>query len=827
MLANVAVTGLGAVSAIGLDINTMRDQLRGSHGGIRPIASFSTENLSVQHAAEIRHWPAADYFAGQVAEIDRTAQFAIVAARQAVADAGLTPQQLASGRVALVFGICGGGIGSAESPGLLKTARVASRAENLAAMRRTTAFAQTDAVAAALGIVGPRLTISTACASSTSALAAALTLLRAGRADAVVVGGADAWSAGTYAGFYSLGAMAQQPSSPFSRDIGVTFGEGGGCVVLESLRPMNARGAKPRAWLLGCGCTADAHHITSPNPSGEGLFRAMQLALADADVPAAAISYVNAHGTGTLDNDAAETVALHRFFAGGQVPPVSSTKSFFGHTLGAAGILEFIVAVIGMEAGFAPATLNFTAARQGCDLDYIPNQARMMTIDGFMSMSAAFGGINAVAIGRSPHGGRPSEMPVPDESPALSDAIVVSGVGIVSPLGHGIEAFRAALNAGACGIAPQQRFAVEASGCNNAALVDALPLRRLAPTADLRRADNITRFAVVAATLALQDAGLTERLVPERTGLYMAMSEGPSQSIENFSEALEQAGIAQVSARYFPPVVLSTVGGMVSQACRLRGANFTAIDGVGAGLHALAHACDTLRQHPELDAIVVVAADEVARVSTQMLSGLGLLSDVAAPYAASGHGFVPGEGAVALVIERASACHQRHQPVYGQVAGVGLRGEATDREAGVDPTGDALASAASAAMGEAGGTLPGLVYGLSRGVASHDGREAAALLSVLGEAAVPVSGLSDRLGLAEASSGLYAAVAALLALRYGEAWPLLNPPAAADRVAPAQQLHLFSTPLQQPFSRTMALGSSQHGNSAAIVFTTADERRAD
>lgn len=816
MSPKIAITGLGAVSAIGLDIETMRNSLRNSRGGIGSIDSFSTDDFSVHHAAEIKNWPSREYFPDNYSEIDRTAQLAIVSARQAVADANLSPEELSSGRVALIFGICSGGIGSPESPGILRTFKFAKHQDNLRRLLNLDAFVHTDAVAADLGIIGPRLTVSTACASSASAMSCAITMLRSGRADTVIVGGSDAWSLGIYAGFYSLGALATQPCSPFSRDIGVTFGEGGGCIVLESSTRAKKRGIKPKAFLLGCGCTSDAHHITSPDPSGEGLIRAIQLSLNEASVTASSLDYINAHGTGTNDNDVTETVALHRLFDGRAIPPVSSSKSFFGHTMGAAGVLELIASIICMQDGFAPPTLNFSEARLGCDLDYIPNKARSLNIDTFMSMSAAFGGINAVVIGGRADSNDIECLPSHDiEEKQKQTSIVVSGIGVVSPIGHGIEQFRTSLTEGVSGVKPITRFDSSELSTKVAATIEQLPVRLLAPTADLRRADQVTRYAVVAAMQALKDAGIVDRIAPEKIGLFVAMSAGPVESSEKFSENLEKAGVAQLSARFFPPIVISTVSGQICQACRIRGSSFTFIDGVGAGLSALAHAYDTLQQHEELDAILVVSADEISRLSVHVHEQLDLISNTSAPFSAVGKGYVPGEGAAALVLERASSCHARSAKTYGRIAGVGMGGEACSSEA-VDPNATVLVRAAADAL--KGGELPDLIYGLSRGVATHDAREATALKSILGDSRVPVGGLNAQLGLSEATSGLYAAIAALLGLRYGEAYPIQGLEKTGNLVSAAQQLDILNTVKKQHFKRTMALGSSQHGNCAAVLF---------
>jgi len=808
--AGAAITGMGVICSIGNDIPSMRENLKSGHGGIAEIISFSTAGLRVHHAAEVRDYDASRHFsADEAAGVDRTAQLAIIAARQAVADAGLSREELASGKVGLVMGICGGGIGDGGT-----TLGVTDWTNRAAVERfyRTAHYLQTQSVAADLGVTGPCLTVSTACAASTSAMASALTLLESGRVEAVVVGGSDAYSLPVYAGFYALGAMSEQPTSPFSTDIGVTFGEGAGCIVIESEQRAARRRARVHGMLLACGTTSDAHHITAPHPSGEGLRRAMQLAIADANLTPASIHYINAHGTGTHENDVTETLAIRTLYQGeGVIPPVSSSKSYFGHTLGAAGILEFIASMLGLQAGFLPATLNFKAARVGCDLDYVPNVPRPARFDTFVSTSAAFGGVNAVAIGARV--GTPTRPTRP-----LQD-VVVSGLGTVSPIGLGIEEFRLALQQGKSGIVPIDRFDSAMFTCRHAGLVGEFSPRKLAPSVDVRRMDNLTRFAVIATAMALKDAGLTRCLKAERIGLHVALARGPVVSQQAFLDSLARDGVAGLSAKHFPSMVLSTVSGQIAQACQIKGANFTFVDGAGAGLQALAHGCDYLALHPELDALVVIAADELGPLFYRVFDCLGLLAaDAEAPalYAADGPGLVLGEGAAAMVLERADAAAARGGRPYGRISGVALGGEGRADEQ-LDAQGCRLEALARQAMHEAGG-LADVVYGMARGVARHDLREANALKRLLADHAVPLVCLNGQLGLAEASSGLFAACAALLSLRHGEAYPSLH----AER-APAEMPLLREAPLAGDYRRALVLGSSECGNSAALMFSALQE----
>jgi 3-oxoacyl-[acyl-carrier-protein] synthase II len=546
----VVISGMGIYCPLGSSLPEVVQRLKSGQGAVRKIESFNTDALAIKHAAEIPDYDPTQHFSNDDAQaLDRTAQFGILAAQRAVADAGLSQEILHSERLALVTGICAGGQG--DPP---KT-KANPFDINLYTFPDTAIYVQSDAIGKALGLHGPRSTVSTACASSGTALAFAYEWIRTGRADYVLVGGSDAFSVFTYAGFYALGAMAPAPISPFSEGIGVSFGEGAGFVVLESLSRAQARDAKIYGEFLGYGLTGDAHHVTSPHPAGEGLKRAMVRCLERGQLNVSDIDYINAHGTGTRDNDTSETQAVKATFEGHAIPPISSTKSYFGHTLGAAGILEFIVSVLAMKEGFIPPTINFETARPGCELDYVPNHPRPGKIEAFLSNSAAFGGVNcAVSAGAL-------RATVVEKESDL-DEVWVTGIGVVTPVGCGREAFRESLSEGRSGIRPIDRFDTSAFSSRYAALVDGFNARKLAPTLDVRRADLLTRYAMVAAGLAFQDSKLDMRSGnPDRLGLVMGLTYGSITVQDDFQQSLIQDGLEKMSAKYFPAMVLSTIGG--------------------------------------------------------------------------------------------------------------------------------------------------------------------------------------------------------------------------------------------------------------------------
>ena len=386
----VAVTGLGVVSALGPDVASFEAGLRAGRSGIRPLTLFDTAGFRTSLAAQAPD-PTPPVRDAALATASRPDRFGLQAAFEAVAQAGL--ERAALGDAAVIFGTGTGGLTSTEE--LVKAGD--GPASLLVAHQPASV---TDLVARHLGAHGPRTTIMTACSSSATAIGYAADRIRLGHVDVALAGGAEGLTRLTYAGFGCLRATApgDEPCRPFDAERkGLTLGEGAAVLVLEEYERARARGATIFAVVAGWGITADAHHMTAPHPEGDGAARAMQMALDDAGLGADAIGYVNAHGTGTPHNDAAETLAIKRVL-GPRAPevPVSSIKSMVGHTLGAAGAIEAAASVLSLARGFLPPTVHHRAADPAFGLDYIPGAARDVAVTALLSNSFAFGGNNTV-----------------------------------------------------------------------------------------------------------------------------------------------------------------------------------------------------------------------------------------------------------------------------------------------------------------------------------------------------------------------------------------------------------------------------------------------
>ncbi|WP_272913784.1 beta-ketoacyl-[acyl-carrier-protein] synthase family protein [Frateuria defendens] len=395
----VAITGMGAVSPYGVGAAALWQALREGRSGIRPLRHANGEQLRVRVAAQVPESfdPAQHIDARTLPQMDRTTQFALAAAGEAIAQSGL---HFAAGGLALRAGVViGTGVGGETSQDEQSRRLYGEGATRLHPLTivRTMANAPASQVSIAHGLRGPSFGVVSACASANHALAQAMMLVRAGLADVVVAGGAEAClSYGVLRAWEAMRVLADDTCRPFSADRrGLVLGEGAGVFVLESMEHARSRGAVILGELAGAGMSADAGDIVAP--SADGAAAAMAQALADAGLSPQDIDYVNAHGTGTPANDPTETRAIHQVF-GAQAGrlAVSSTKSMHGHALGASGALELVAVLGALGEGVVPPTANLDRPDPACDLDYVPNAARELPVRAVLSNSFAFGGLNAV-----------------------------------------------------------------------------------------------------------------------------------------------------------------------------------------------------------------------------------------------------------------------------------------------------------------------------------------------------------------------------------------------------------------------------------------------
>ena len=405
----VVITGMGVVAAPGSTVEDFFRQLLTGRACVRRIQTIPPElleRLKCRIGAEVGGYRPGDHFSEkELDQLDRFSQFALVAARQALADAGVTEFSAEQQeRVGVCVGSAYGGMRTVETAYDSLFAKNASRLPPLM-IPRLMYNAAACQLSMRIQARGPCLTPTTACSSGAHAIGEAYRLIQHGQADWMLAGGADApLTYGVIRAWEGMRVLAPENSDPvracrpFSRDRqGIVIGEGAAVLLLEEYEGARRRGARIHAELAGYAANSDASHITQPNVVGPT--RAMQLALEDARMSPEAIDYVSAHGTGTRANDVVETRALKQVFgARARQVPVSSTKSMHGHVMGASGAIELVATVEALRRGVIPPTANYTEPDPECDLDYVPNQAREKKIRAALSNAFAFGGMNAVLV---------------------------------------------------------------------------------------------------------------------------------------------------------------------------------------------------------------------------------------------------------------------------------------------------------------------------------------------------------------------------------------------------------------------------------------------
>ena len=394
----VVITGLGIITAIGNTIPAFRQALFQGRCGIGPITLFDVSEFPCSLAGQVGISDLTAGFAPKtVKRASRCDLLGMIAAREAMADAGLDGHSAGSDR-GIILGAGAGGMLSWEA---FRRAQNEGRRAPASELLASPPCTLTDRLALEYGLGGFRTTVTTACSSSTTAIGVAYDLIRDGELSLALSGGSEALCELTYAGFNALRVMSDKPCRPFDKDRnGLSLGEGAAVLVLESYERALQRGARIYAEVAGYGINSDAYHMTAPHPEGRGMHAVMKQALANAFVAPDRVAYVNAHGTATPVNDPLETKAVKSILGSGphQAPLVSSTKSMVGHCLGAAGGIEAAATILAVHHQMAPPTAGLQIPDPACDLDYVPGKGRAAAIEYAISNSFAFGGNNACIV---------------------------------------------------------------------------------------------------------------------------------------------------------------------------------------------------------------------------------------------------------------------------------------------------------------------------------------------------------------------------------------------------------------------------------------------
>lgn len=748
---DIAVTGVGLLAAVGVGTQDSWAAIRAGSSGISRVTSVDTAGFISELAGELPGgavWKSAVPRRVGRGTVDRCHAMAADACAEAIASAGFAGGDYAPERVGISFGTSLGGARSGETFHR-RWLEKGLRSADASLLRQYPLHSVADYIAEQFGYTGPRTVQSNACAAGAVAIAYGVELIESGHADIVIAGGVDPLAFFSFGGFSCLEALDPLHCAPYTRSSGLNLGEGAGVVVLERRAAAHARGIPVLAVVRGYGLSADAHHPTAPDPTGRGALRAMRAALDMGGLSPDDVDYVNGHGTGTPANDSTETRAVAQLRPT-DPPPLSSTKSMIGHTLGAAGAVEAVATVLALRDGVLPPTVvppDAMDAPHG--LDIVPAAGRTEAMAVALSNSFAFGGNNASLLLT-----RDDSTARREPSASAERPVVITGAAAVAADAKDSADVRATLRAWTPAYGTQ-RVTLEGYGDFPVAEIPEKHLTRGVNPQMLRRIDNLGRRAAVVAADLLRERKLS-RDEAARTGLIFATGTGPLSTVEAFQRELIQTGSG--NTRLFPNTVMNAAGGHVALLNRLQGPTATICAGGTSGITAL-HFATRLIQRGAADRIVVLSADEAPRAMLAAHARLpGFLSrERCLPFQDSGKVF--GGAGVALLLEAAEVA-----PVgkaMGRIEGFGMTGD-TSGPGRLDPSSDGWSRSFQRALVDAD-VAPcdvDLVISAACGRAAIDDIEATAVRDT-GLSSAVMSAPKEIFGDAGASSALLGVVQGL------------------------------------------------------------------
>ncbi len=635
----VVITGVGIICAIGNNRLEVLTAIKNNKIGANKITQFSTEKLLTHIGAEIKNLDEKQFFnKEEIEHMDRTARLGIIAAKEAISDSGIK-QPLEN--VGLAFGTCNGGICSIENYGNIDEIPETD-------FLKYTFYGQTSNIAKYFGISGPVNTINTACSASGNAIAFGSDMIRYGYADVMLAGGADALSISVYAGFNSLKALSAEPCSPYSIKTGLTLGEGSAFVILEDMERAIARNANIYSEICGYGLSNDGYHATAPDPEGMGICHAVKMAMENSGISKDKIKYINTHGTGTAANDAAEVKGLRQFFGNlFEEIPISSSKAYFGHNLGAAAAIEYVTTLLALKEMWLPATMNFTTPREECDLkNLITNKPQKMNEipEYFLTNNSAFGGNNCSIISRMTNFNSTTDK----SENEVNHRIAVIGAGML---------VKGRLEKGAVDINFSQ---FKISG-------DEFSLKEYNKELYTRRMNKLSQISIAAVDVAIKDAGINKQNIDEYDiGLCYGTAHGSLKSAEKYLSNVMENGAEFASSIYFPDMVLNSTAGKIAKALQIKGYSSSISNGGNEGIYALLSAFHILKEKRQKYCIVA-AGDEKSYLGSRINRAYGL----------NNNNMI--EGSTAFVLGLYEEVNLDTNKAYAELLGFGMN--SSDKEA--------------------------------------------------------------------------------------------------------------------------------------------------
>ena len=737
--ARCVVTGLGMVNAIGKNVEECWENALKGTPGIDKVRSVNSDDCYAHLGAEVE-----DANIELNDKVDRVSMLCLQASKEALKDAGIDGNVDAS-RMGVIMGSCVGGVVSIEN--------YIEKGQKTEDINKMTIASIANHVANMAGAKGVVTNIGNACAASTMSIAYACELIRAGVGDVFIAGGADAFASVPFAGFTALHALSENPCSPFNKSNGITLGEGAGAIIVESYEHAVKRGAHIYCDVLSAGISSDAHHITAPRPDGIGQMYAIRRALDKSGVDKKDLDYINAHGTGTAKNDEAEFLSIHTIFdENNDHLSVSSTKAMVGHCLGAAGAIEAVYSIKALTDNKVPPTIGYTAEdlealkEKAGKIDFMPNDMKEKEMNYVMSNSFAFGGSNASIIFAKNEGKMSEDV--------NNEEIYITGMGIVSPAGNGLDNYVAKVKAG------------EKIASGN--LVSELGKddfdKHDIKLAFYRKLDKLSTMQVVSGIEAIENSGLTfDDSNAEDFGMIIGTGDGPLTTVYEFQDHISKEGTQNGSAFNFPNTVYNAAGGYLSIKTGMRGYNVTITNGNQSGLSSVCYAANEIRQS-RAKTMLASGTDENSDVMKELYSKLGLNASELGSIYENEKGMNLSDGSVTIALESASQAASHSAKKYAVVAGCAQTHECVEYGE-VKGSDEGLANAIKDACKDAGITPDQIdaVFGFGNGIKDVDDIEKNVYKNVFGKE-MPVINVKDYIGEARAAAATLAAAHAALTL---------------------------------------------------------------
>lgn len=696
----IVITGMGILSSLADNLNDFKEALINKQNGVADSKRFS-EWFEKARAAEVRHEIHCPELSEDIIHsLDNAALWAYKVGKDALEQAGLRFDAACLKETGLIVGVS-----SAGTEAFLPIFEQRIHDFSLRKALYSGGFSSCSAsVSTLLGLQGGVELVATACTASPNAVGMAFDYIQNGKSKTMLAVGTEPIYLPTFAGFYALNVMHPDVCTPFSGNSGMSIGEGAGALVLEDYDHAVARGATIYGEILSYATSCDAFHETGPDPRASGAVQVMFKAMQNAGITPDRVDYVNAHGTGTEANDRIETLAMKKVFAGYTMPPVSSTKSYFGHNIGAAGIVELIACLVTLPDNRILPTLNFTSARPNCDLDYVPNAFVERKINIFMKNNYAFGGNNCSMILSMDPGSV-------SKSSFNPKRVAITGIGAVTAIGHtvndivervwkqqhDIELGSVAFPADTLEEAKALLAVLEETGQFEAlfgeshSISDALlpqdnnrlktfQVTGLEPRKHLRRFDprKATRggtFALIALSEALNRAKKKIKRDGDTLGLIVGMSSGPQETTYKYLQSLKPDP-RKVRTSEFPGSLMNAIPTFCGISEGIKGYTTTLATGENAAMGALTYGYEIIRQDLQPQVLVGGADEYFPSMSLYMdaVTKKFLTTSCASDYQIYGtspKGYISGEGACMLLLEDPDRAHERGAEVLAEIVGYG------------------------------------------------------------------------------------------------------------------------------------------------------------